>query len=374
LRIAIDTRWIAGDTGGIRQYVLNLVKSLSRIDTQNDYLLVYDQERTRTELEGNIGEKENFRYAQVPYGPFSWRSQVFLPRMLAKRNVDVFHSPNFMVPLFSSGYRTVVSFHDLIPYLHPKWCIRSKKNRIYPIYKKTTEIIARKADKILTDSRHSEQDILRVFPFARKKVEAVYVGVGEEFRVIGDEAIIKEVKHRYRITKRCVLYVGRQDPSKNLVGLIAAFEKLRKRIDCCLLVVGKKDRRYPEAYNLVERLGLRNDVVFAGYVVPELLPAIYNACDLFAFPSFYEGFGLPPLEAMACGLPVVCSNAASLPEVVANAAALVDPENIRGFAEKMEELFVDQRLREKMVNRGFARAKFFSWSKAAEETLRAYGT
>jgi len=240
LRIAIDCRWITLDTGGIRQYTLNLVKNLALIDNENEYLLLFDNDRSKKQIERNTIGKSNFQYLAIRYSPFSLQSQLALPRILKKEKIDVFHSPDFIIPLFFKNYKVIVTFHDLIPYLHPEMCSRSKKVKLYPVYKKYIQSIAKRADKIITVSSHSEKDIIGAFPSEKDKVELIYNGISDEFKVNDDSTSIERTKRKYGIRKKSILYVGRQDPSKNLIGLVKAFAKLIKRMDCCFVVVGKK--------------------------------------------------------------------------------------------------------------------------------------
>jgi len=372
LKIAIDGRWITTDTGGIRQYTLNLVKHLALIDSENEYFLLFDHGRSKKQMERNTVERSNFYYLHVPYGPFSLRSQLVLPRILKKKKIDVFHSPDFFIPLSTNNCKAIVCFHDLIPYFYPDLCRRSIKSKLHPIYKQIIQVNAKKATRIITVSRHSEKDIIRAFPSEMDKVELIYNGIGDEFKINDDSEAIERIKRKYGIHKMSILYAGRQDPSKNLVGLVKTFAKLRKKMVCCLVIAGRRDKRYPEPYNLVKKLHLEEDVIFTGYLESEDLTLLYNACDLFVFPSLYEGFGLPPLESMACGTPVVCSNASSLPEVVGDAAVLINPKDIAGMAEAMHRVLSDQRLREELVSKGLKRVKLFSWKRTAQKTLEIY--
>lgn len=363
IRIALDCRWVSGDSGGIRQYTLNLVKNLSLIDKANEYFLIYDDVKTRELLEANIRNSGNFHFYFLNCGPFSLLNQVVLPIKLNRQKINVFHSPNFMMPLFAGkGCKTVITIHDLIPFLFPEMCAQSKKVKALPVFKKLISYVAGKTDKIITDSNNSQKDILRVFSLPESKVKVIYIGISDCYRV--DKNNLAK--------KNFLLYVGRQDPSKNLLGIIKAFARLKNRDNYQLVITGKKDNRYPEPYSLVSRMNLEKEIVFTGVVSGEELFRLYNSAALFVFPSLYEGFGLPPLEAMACGCPVITSNTSSLPEVVGDAGVLVNPYDVNELAKAMERVLEDGDLREKLIKKGLERVKLFSWQKAASQTLEVY--
>ncbi|MFH1259985.1 MAG: glycosyltransferase family 1 protein [Elusimicrobiota bacterium] len=373
MKIAIDCRWISIDTGGIKQYTSNLIKSLALIDENNEYFLIYNDPKTKTLLEANINNKQNFKFLFLKYGIFSLFNQLKLPGKLKKLKISVFHSPGFMFPLFlNNELKLVVTIHDLIPYLHPEMCFKSKVVIFRSIYKKIMYLSAKKAGAIITDSNYSQNDILSVFPFSLNKIKVIPIGFNDVYKVINNDSLKEAIKEKYGIRKKFLFYLGRQDPSKNLSRLIMAFAKVKNKDNYQLVIAGKKDNRYPQPYTLVERLGLQDSVSFTGPVPFEDLPLLYNAAELFVFPSLYEGFGLPPLEAMACGCPVVSSNTASLPEVVGEAGALVNPYSVEELSTAMEKVLEDVNLRQTLIAKGLERVKLFSWEKAARQTLEVY--
>jgi len=389
MKIAIDCRWITTDTGGIRNYTLNLVKNLLTVDKENEYFLIYDKEETKEVILEYIEQRrdcfvrlrrtrnDKLNFINVKYGPFSFKSQILLAFVLNNRKIDILHSTNFMIPIFFNRYKIIITVHDLIPYLFPQWCYRSKKAKVYPVYKKITEIILNKVDSIISDSQNTKKDIEKVFPECASKVDVVYLGVEtEKFRKVDSLELVKALKKKLNLPEKgkILLYVGRQDPSKNLIGIIKAFNIVQsKNKDINLVIAGKKDTRYKEPYELVEKLNLNNSVFFTGLLSNEDLVLLFNAADIFVFLSFYEGFGLPPLEAMACGLPVIVANTSSLPEVVGDAAIKVDPGNIEEIAWNIIELLGNSQLQETLRKKGFEQVRKFSWEKAAEETLKIYG-
>lgn len=215
-------------------------------------------------------------------------------------------------------------------------------------------------------------DIIRYFKIPENKIKVIYLGVDEDYKPLS-ETEIRKVRQKYHLNYPFILYVGSLISHKNIPTLIKAFYKLKKYgLPHKLVITGKRGWKYKNIFEIISKLNLQKDVVFTGYVQREDLPALYNAADLFVYPSLYEGFGLPPLEAMACGTPVITSNTSSLPEVVGNAGIMVDPYDIDGLAKAMYEVLTNEGLRAELRKRGLERAKMFSWKKTAEETLNVY--
>lgn len=264
---------------------------------------------------------------------------------------------------------SVVTCYDIYPYLQDR----------YPFMDKSMVKMGvrgmLKADRIIAISRFSREEIIRVLDYPRERVRAIYLGVDRDFyRPLPRDMSVAE---RYKVpaAKRIILYVGSEQPRKNLPVLLRAFAALSKeRGDVTLLKVGSPQWKggRGELVGLIERLGLRDDVIFADYVPERDLPALYNIADVFAFPSRYEGFGLPPLEAMACGCPVVASNSSSLPEVMGEAGIMVNPDDVEGLAQAISKVLENQALREELIAKGLERAERFSWEKTSRETIEVY--
>jgi glycosyltransferase involved in cell wall biosynthesis len=236
-----------------------------------------------------------------------------------------------------------------------------------------------RADLILADSENTKDDLVELLGVPRSKVKVIYPGVDERFRPIKDELALNDVRERYELPSRFILSLGTLEPRKNLVRLIEAFSLLSLLSPfpfpfspLSLVIAGGKGWLYEDIFRKVEELGLGERVVFTGFVSDADLPVIYNLAELFVFPSLYEGFGLPVLEAMACGTPVVTSNSSSLPEVVGEAGLMVDPMDVEGLAEAMWRALSDHPLRERMIRSGMRRARGFTWEKSAEELLSLY--
>ncbi len=378
MKIAIDCRWVTSDIGGIRNYTLNLVKNLIMVDAANEYLLIYDIESTKHMVLDYINNKKiytNFTFIKIDYSPFSIKSQLLLPFILNKNKVDVFHSTSYMIPLFGCKCKLMITLHDLIPYLHPQLCCKSKIIKVFWLYKRLIKLIINSVDKIITVSDNSKKDIIHSFSKSIPKVQAVYNGYNDNLTKISDENLINQFKKKigFPDNGKFILYIGRQDPSKNLAGLIKSFFELSKKLNnIYLVIVGKRDNRYSEPYDLIKQYDLTHKVIFLNVLSFEEINLIYNSCDIFVFPSYYEGFGLPPLEAMVCGLPVICSNTSSLPEVVGDAALLINPDDITEISEKMYVLLTDEKLKQQLIEKGFQQIKRFSWKITAIEMVKVY--
>ena len=375
-RIAIDARWVFRELSGIGRYTLELLKQLGQIGGAFEYLvLVRDGERRAfVEREAGLAGKSNFGFAELPYGPFSVRGQFAAARLLRERGIGVYHSTNFMVPLPAFPRRKphatfcVCNVHDLIPLVHPEFTPKALKTRLFPVYKGLMHEIARRTDAVVTGSGSAKRDIVRWLGIPEERIAVAPDGVDARYAPGGG-------KPSERGGPKTVLYVGRCDPYKNVPGLVEAFARLVRDggVDARLRIVGSPDARYPEAGEAARRRGVEDRVEWAGYLDEAGLLRAYQDADVLALLSKYEGFGLPVLEAMACGTPVVCSNAASLPEVAGDAAIQVAPDDAAGAAAALERILSDPAEAARLRAAGLAQAKRFSWRAAAEAVLRVYG-
>jgi glycosyltransferase involved in cell wall biosynthesis len=287
---------------------------------------------------------------------------------LARLGIDVLHSTHHTLPLRPMRARRVVTVHDLtfmrIPERYPA------ARRVYMTA--STKAAVRVADAVIVPSNAVRDDVLSMLPVAPSRVHVVYEAAAERFRPRGREASMS-MAVKYGMSRPFVLSVGSLEPGKNRARLIRAMHALRQEgIDRMLLVVGQPAWKHEGDRALVEELDMDDRVVYAGYVPDDELPALYSACEVFAFPSLYEGFGVPVLEAMACGAPVLTSNASATAEVAADAALLVDPMSVKSIRDGLRALLTDAALRESYVRRGLERDAQFSWRRAADETYAVY--
>lgn len=359
LNIGISTAFIGKIRAGTWVYTYNLLKSLLQIDKDNRYTLVndggddgFDLSCERLQFKGGVSGKLN---------KIVWPNFV-LPKSAKKGGLNIIHITNPYGTFRSTGYRNVITVHDITPVLFPE-----TQNRMHVFHHKyILPSILKRADAIITDSENSRQDILRYYRINEKKVRAIYLGVDESYRPASEKSnFVKSIAGPY------ILNVGTLEPRKNLTTLVRAFRLAKEEgLPHKLVITGIKG--WGNTGIETEIKGIGRDVVLAGYVAQEELPSLYSHADLFVYPSLYEGFGLPPLEAMACGTPVITSNISSLPEVVGDAAITVEPTDERKLSEMILKVLGDAELKGSLKKRGIERAKLFSWEKTAEETLKVY--
>ena len=383
MKIGIDARWIFKELSGIGSYTRELIRHLARLERTHKFVIYFSDPvlRDRTVAETDLGHAPNFSTCLLPFGLFSIRNQLRLPGLLTEAALDVFHSTNYMIPLraFPRGrsgrIRCVTTIHDLIPLMFPAYAPRAWKRRLFPLYRWLMHEVARRSDLVITDSRSARDDVVRHLHLRPERVLAIPLGVLPKFQPPArtDTGVTGWTPGSAR-AKQTILWVGRADPYKNLVGLIEAFAALRKQyqLPVELRIVGPKDRRYPEASRRAAGLGIAAAVTWLGYLPDDCLLSEYQHADVFVQPSWYEGFGLPVLEAFACGTPVICSNKGSLPEVADGAALIVQPQDMIGLTEAMRRVLTDLRLARDMSARGLRQARKFSWEATARMTLAAY--
>lgn len=295
--------------------------------------------------------------------------QCVLPRLLAQDGVDILHAPGYIAPL-RSRVPVIITVYDMIALRFPKLC-RPTNVLNYSLMLPPS---VRKAARIIVPSRATHADLLRKFPFAEQKTVVIHLGIGKDLHRIDAPETLAAIRTAHKLPERFILFTGRQEPKKNLVRLVEAFHMLRSdgRFQHKLVLAGTHDRDTGRIQRRIAELGLNDEVILTSFVPQHSLAALYSAADLFVFPSLYEGFGLPPLEAMACATPVVASNRASVPEIAGDAALLVDPENASAIANAVKQVLDDSSLRKRLVAAGLERAPLFSWEKAAQTTESLY--
>jgi glycosyltransferase involved in cell wall biosynthesis len=364
VRIAIDARKL--HDFGIGTYVRNLLRELARLDGETDYVLIcQDADRT---LAADLGP--NFRAVVARARPYSVREQIELPIELRRARPDVFHEPHYVLPPLTRC-RSVVTIHDCIHVMFPQYL----PSRLAHSYARTFLWTAtRQASRILTVSEASKRDIVRFFNVAPEKIHVIYNAIDPRFGIPPPEEEVERVRERYQLQNPFVLYAGNIKPHKNLERLIEAFHRLRRGRfdDLKLLIIGDEISKYATLRRTVHRLKLHKHVRFFGFVPDQTLAVLYRLAAVFVFPSLYEGFGLPPLEAMASGTPVVTSNVSSLPEVVGDTAVLVDPHDVDSIVAGLRTVLTDPVRADDMRRKGLERAREFSWERSVAKTLEVY--
>ena len=364
MRVAIDARKL--HDFGIGTYIRNLLRQLARIDQQTEYVLLSPE--PDLDIASTLGP--NFRTVLESSPNYSLREQLHVPWVLHRERADVFHAPHYVLPP-AVRCRSAVTIHDCIHLMFPQYL---PNKAAYAYARASMWAAVKRSDCILTVSEASKRDILHFFNVAPEKIVVVYNAIDEQFWLAPAEDEVARVRERYQLDHQFVLYVGNIKPHKNLVRLIEAFDELRRTglEDLKLLIIGDEISKLPALRRAVHSHKLHKHVRFLGYVNDETLRTLYRLASLFVFPSLYEGFGLPPLEAMASGTPVVTSNQSSLPEVTGDAAVLVDPYDVSSIVDGMRRVLTDRTLADELRRRGPERAREFSWARSVAKTRQVY--
>lgn len=365
MKIGIDFHTVSDFMQGSRTYVYNLTKALIERDKKNKYYLYCTNKNYQLPDELCY---TNVRKIIITPASRYIRLPISFPIVSAYHKIDIFHFQYFGPPFLPTKY--VVTLHDILHERYPEFyprCLRAMMSMTYPFS-------AKKAAKILTVSEYSKKDIVRIYNVPDEQVIVAYDAVSEKFHPSYDDSFVNKIKEKYNIFSRYILFVGRLEPRKNISSLITAYHYMKTtyNIPQKLVIAGMKDFKFQELFDQAIRLKMDKDVVFTGRVDQDDLPFIYNGADLFVYPSFAEGFGLPPLEAMACGVPVITSNTTSLPEVIGDAGIMFNPWDIKEICNAMQMVLFDTVLQRKLIARGLKQAKKFSWQKSAEKVLKCY--
>ena len=364
MRIAVDGHTIGTQLGGNVTYITNFFEALASIDSTNEYIVYVALDEAVKRLRGRW---PNVKVRQLEIGSsriarffYSFR------KVLTEDRPDVFFV-QFNAPV-NIGCRIVAEIHDL-SFEHVPETFRWHE---HPRMKFTTRRTARNADHIITCSEYTRKDIVDTYKLPADKVTAIHLAAGKRFvPAMQDE--IARVREKYGLPPEFILAVGSIQPRKNLERLIQAYSQVNKRMNAPpLVLVGRKAWLYKDSVTAAERSGYSDKITFTGFVPDEDLPAIYSAAAIFVYPSIFEGFGLPPIEAMQCGTPVITGNRTSLPEIVGDAGVMVDPYDVGSLTDAIERLLRDHELRAELSSRGLRRAKDFSWENTARDTLKVF--
>jgi len=364
MRIAIDARKLRDF--GIGTYIRNILMELSRLDRETEYVVLCRPD----DVEAGEVLGSNFRMVPETAPTYSIAEQFKIPLSLAREGVRLVHEPHYVLPPLLRC-RSVVTIHDCIHLMFPEYL----PNKLAHLYAKGSMWTAsKKADRILTVSEASKKDILRFFDVPPDKVEVIYNAIDERFLAPANPERMDLVRQRYQLDHPFILYVGNIKPHKNLERLIDAFGRARTQgpEHLKLIIIGDEISKYPALRQSVHKHKLDKHVRFLGFQPMETLAAFYRLARAFVFPSLYEGFGLPPLEAMACGTPVVTSNVSSLPEVSGGAALLVDPHDEDAIADAILRAVTDEPLRAELIEKGLLNVRTFSWKQSVKKIHDIY--
>ena len=365
MRICLDLSAAVHRRAGLGRYAQELTTALLALDHDNEYIAFYNDPRV-AQIEPPVDRMPRVM-VDLPSKP--WRLSVLLSYLLHVSQdrlfpgVDIFHATDHLLPRLART-RSVLTLHDITYHLYPQ--THAARNRWFLALMMPRFLHA--ASALIADSQSTRRDVARLYRFDESRIRVIHAGVSARFQPTNVDAV-RAIRQKYGLPARFVLYVGTIEPRKNLTTLLEAYRLFKDaEPGHGLVIAGKKGWRCSAFFRRLHELGLEGQVIFPGFVPDEDLPALYSAADLLAFPSLYEGFGLPILEAMACGTPVLCSGTSSLPEVAGDAAILLDPHDVGAWVEAMVRLVRDDALRTGLRARG-AR---FSWEACARATLEVY--
>jgi alpha-1,3-rhamnosyl/mannosyltransferase len=373
----LDARTSTAHFPGIGRYARNLAAALSPLLSANEKLSILWNPADPTAWNPTTLTNSRVTAVPAPVSPFSLGQQWQMPRLLeqvadrgSQASFPIYHSTYYLMP-YRPGLPTLLTIYDLIAMLHPQTV--SPRARL--LFRIATMFSLWAAAEIITISEATRRDLLQHFSVNAERVTTIPLATDRRFQPQPAD-IVEAVRHKYNLPARYLFYLGINKPHKNLVRLIEAYAQFPQGsgtgTQAPLIIAGAWDDRYPEVKERAQRLNLGDAVRFLGPVDDADLPALYSGCTLFVFPSIYEGFGLPVLEAMACGAPVVCSNASSLPEAAGDAALLFDPLDVDAIAHTLRRPLEDEALRRSLAARSLQQAARFSWQRTAQETLRLY--
>ena len=371
MKIAIDVSALLPQLTGVDNYLIQLVLHLGKIDQRNEYLIIHNYEDRRLFADRL---PNNFTLAPLSLRPRPFRllsQQIFLPIAASCWEADVVHSPSFIMPYLRGSARHALTVHDMTFFSHPQCHIALRRSRWY---RRMVLESLRRTDVVLVPSQATRQAVLQFLPEMRsERIHVIAPGINEEFQP-GKPATVQNVAARLALPEPYILYVGTLEPRKNLPVLVESFRRLAEAgvIKEHLVLAGKLGWGYEALLKQVRAPALRGKVHLVGYVNQADLPAVYAGARVFVYPSLYEGFGFPPLEAMACGVPVISTRSSSLIENLEGAAELVPPDDVTALVHALRRLLTDDTYRVERKRQGLERVRCYQWEQTAKETLRSY--
>ena len=366
--IGIDASALPPQPVGAGNYIIHLVRVLAALKSEDEFT-VFAQSGGRELIA--LSEETACRWVIVPNMKPAVRlvwEQTLFPRLVSQSRVELLHSLHYTRPI-GLPCASVVTFHDMTFFLYPRLHTRAK--RIF--FQLAMQISARRADALIADSESTRQDAIRLLGIPPQKIYTALLGVDDAYRPISDQRALEAVRLKYNLPPDFILYVGLVEPRKNLPLLIRAFRKLIDlKTETRLVIAGRLGWMYTQVVQLIETLGVKDKVSLIGYVPTQDLPLVYNLASVFVYPTLYEGFGLPVLEAMACGVPVVTTEISSLPEIIDDAGILVPANDEAALTLAIQSVLTDRALSRRLAILGLERASQFTWERTAQQTLQVY--
>lgn len=362
MKIAICARTLA-ERGGIAVYTRNILESMLRLDSSHEYVVFY---QNKAHL-GQYSRYENVKEVFIPaYGKLLW-DQVAVPYHAFKEKVDIIFHTKFAVPLLAHC-KTVMVLHGSERFVYPEFAYKSDRLFTRTLFR----LYLRHATAIISVCENARKDVIRLLKINPEKITTTHLSRASHFKTMGNYAFLASVREKYNLPSRFILNVGLIYPGKNIRNLLKALKLVRQKEDIKLVLVGTGKRMYKDDLDLIEELELTDHVLLPGYIPHEDLVGVYNLAEVLAFPSFYECFPAPPLEANACGCPVVTSRTGGTREAAGDAALYVEPTDVEEIADAIVRVLIDSELRRKLIENGFHNVKRFSWEKTARQTLDVF--
>lgn len=374
MKIGIDARTLMDKNySGVSEYTLNLLTNIFAIDKENDHVLFYNSGK---DISGVLPEfdQKNVRYLgkRFPNKIFNYLLQNILhwPKIDQITDTKIYFLPHINFISLSNKCKKIITIHDLSFLKFP--CYFSWRKNIWHRFINVKKLI-RQFDTVVAVSENTKQDIIQMCGVEADKIKVIYSGINENFKKITNENILDRTKKKYNLPDKFILYLGTIEPRKNIESVIHAYEKLMAENenlrDIKLVIAGGDGWNTDKIYKVLNSSTQKDNIIFTGYVDNNDKPALYSLAQIFVYPSYYEGFGFPVLEAMACGAPVITSFTSSLPEICGEAAVYIDPYNFNELTRAIKQILADNDLREELINQGFEQIKKYSWPKAAQEYL-----
>lgn len=360
----------------MEEYTINLLRNLFSVDKKNTYVLFFNSFK-RPKV--NLSEFEKYKNVSIKiyrypnkllnflFWYFGWPK---IDKLIG--GTDVIFSPNIIFSAWSKKTKAVFTIHDLSFERCPETF--SAKRRLWHMLINPKKL-CRSADKIISVSDSTKNDLREIYQISEAKIKTIYSGISESFKIINrNDPKLIEVKNKYNLPYKFILYLGTIEPRKNIIGIIRAYNQFRKinhsELNAYKLVIaGASGWKQEQIFKEIKNSPFKNDIIFSGFIDDEDKPAIYNLASLFIYPSFLEGFGFPPLEAISCGVPVITSNNSSFPEITGRAGTMIDPDRPDEIFQAMKNILLDKNLRENLIKKGLEQAKKFNWQKTAREFL-----
>jgi len=398
--IGIDIRVLTkGTRTGIEEYVLNVLSFLLTTKQSKNikYKLFYNGfKKVKLDYPWLSFSNVELKKSKIPNRILDFCMKAFNWPKIDKilNGVDIFFSPHFLPIALSKTCKRIITFHDLSFKHHPQFFSKSRKLWHFLTFPKSQ---AQKANKIIADSQSTKEDLIKIYKINPEKIKVIYLGISNNFKPSKNNSKLKKIKQKYNLPNNFILYFGTIEPRKNLKGLIKAFDNLKQKFihsdlqttwegfegvvtgkkknmfnDLKLVIAGAKGWLYKDIFEKIKNSKSKNDIIFTGFIEDKDKPYLYNLAKVFVYPSFFEGFGFPPLEAMASGVPTIVSNTSSLPEVVGDGAIKIDPCKIEELTYVIRKVLEDNELRNDLIKKGVKQAKKFDWNKTVKEILKIF--